>query len=78
VKVECPVCGVEGFLEVRGNSQRVLHYKSFVNGRRVYERHPLGINGNQTMGINKPDSVFLTQNMEPRAGFGPATATLPR
>ena len=53
MKVECPVCGVQGFLEIRGNSQRVCHYKGMVDGKRVYERHPIGNNGNQSMGINK-------------------------
>jgi hypothetical protein len=47
MKVVCPVCGVEGILEVRGNSQRVLHYKGFVNGRRLYERHAV-----KSMGVN--------------------------
>lgn len=44
MKVDCPVCGVEGHLQVRENSQRVLHYKGFVNGKRVYERRRMEIN----------------------------------
>ena len=48
MKIECPVCGIEGFLEVRGNSRRVVHYRGFSDGKRVYERHSvgMGINGN--------------------------------
>ena len=61
MKVVCPVCGVEGILEVRDNSRRVLHYKGFVNGRKVYEKHKVeavmgvndGSNGNKSMGIKK-------------------------
>lgn len=36
------------FLEVRGNSQRPLHYKGFIDGKRVYEKHKVvGVNGNK-------------------------------
>ena len=65
MKVECPVCHVQGILEVRGNSQRVLHYRGFINGKRLYERHPLGINGNngnKSLGINKAINNVIIQN----------------
>jgi hypothetical protein len=65
MKVECPVCYKEGILEVRGNSQRVLHYRGFVNGKRIYERHPLGVNGNngnKSLGINKAINNVIIQN----------------
>lgn len=39
MKIQCPVCGIEGSLEVRGNSKRVSHYKGYVNGKSVYVRH---------------------------------------
>ena len=39
MKVVCPVCGRMGFLEVRGNSGRVVHYVGFHEGKRIYERH---------------------------------------
>jgi len=41
MKVECPVCSRMGILEQRGNSSRVLHYKGFFNGKRVYEKHSI-------------------------------------
>jgi len=50
MKVECPVCGVQGILEQRGNSSRVLHYKGFFNGKRVYEKHSIKMG---VMGINR-------------------------
>ena len=54
-KIFCPVCGIQGFLEKRGNSLRVKHYKGYFNGKRVYETHniskSMGINGNQSLGI---------------------------
>ena len=52
MKVLCSVCNVEGILEQRGNSQRVLHYRGFINGKRMYEKHNLTPNnGNKTLGI---------------------------
>ncbi len=63
MKVFCPVCNVEGILEQRGNNKRVIHYKGFLNGKRIYEKHSLGINtqginiseiGNKKVGINTP------------------------
>ena len=39
MKIECPICGVQGFLEVIGNYARVKHYKGFINGKGVYEHH---------------------------------------
>lgn len=53
MKVQCPVCGIEGILETRGKSQRVLHYQGFINGKRIYEKHTIsGVNGNNFQGIN--------------------------
>ena len=59
MKVKCPICGIEGFLEKRGNSYRIKHYKSYINGKRKYIVHSLKKEqlqlitnfGNQTMGI---------------------------
>jgi hypothetical protein len=64
VKVECPVCGIQGFLEVRGNSQRVPHYRGLIDGKRVYEKHSMGImgiNGNKQMGINSSEISFFNE-----------------
>ena len=44
------------------DSKRVLHYKEFLNNKRIYEKHSLEINrrvnvgeiGNKSMGINSP------------------------
>jgi hypothetical protein len=52
MKVLYPVCNIEGILEQRGNSQRVLHYKGFINGKRMYEKHNLTPNnGNKSLGV---------------------------
>ena len=49
MKVLCPVCGVEGILEQRGNSSRVVHYE-WVHGRRIFRKHTVKVNGNSSMG----------------------------
>ena len=70
VKILCPVCSIEGILEVRGNSKRVIHYKGFLNNKRVYEKHSLGSNtlginngenGNKPLGINSPELSSIHQ-----------------
>jgi hypothetical protein len=62
LKAKCPTCGIEGFLEQRGNRYRIKHYAGYVGNQRMYLIHSvnkefnpiLGINGNQTLGTNKP------------------------
>ena len=74
MKVLCPVCGVEGILEQRGNSSRVLHYKGFFDGKRVYERHAAkmgvndGSNGNKQMGINTGALGIFNENKQDSRG----------
>ena len=77
MKIECPICGVIGILEVRGQSQRVLHYKGFVDGKRVYEKHPVmgvnGSNGNKSLGVNRAANGILSENGAPPKGLEPLT-----
>jgi len=62
MKVLCPVCHEQGILEVRGNSQRVSHYKGFIDGKRVYEKHTvMGVNGNKSLGIRKVDNRVILE-----------------
>ncbi len=73
---------------MRGSTRRFKHYSGYFGGKRVYTIHTLaivdndqnatmGINFGNQLGINRPDlSRFAA--LEPRAGFGPATITLPR
>jgi hypothetical protein len=68
LKVLCPVCGVEGILEQRGNSARILHYRGFFDGKRMHERHAVkmgvndGSNGSKQMGINKGGMGISSDN----------------
>jgi hypothetical protein len=56
--------GVEGFLEQRDNNHRIKLYIGYDGNQRKYlfhevKRefiHTVGINGNQSLGINKPES----------------------
>jgi len=62
---------VDGIFEVSGNSKRVIHYKGFIDKKRVYVKYslgisPMGINGNKSvetgrkvLGINKPDTSSI-------------------
>jgi hypothetical protein len=62
MKAKCPTCGIEGFVEQRGNSYRIKHYAGYNGNQRKYVIHTLskdfinilGINGNQNLGITDP------------------------
>ncbi len=45
MKVECPVCNLQGLLQQRGNSSRIQHYVGYKDGKRVYLYHKLEVNG---------------------------------
>ena len=63
MKVECPICGVMGHLQVRGQSARVGHFQGYEGNTRIVEWHKVDasnldsvINGNhsnQSLVINK-------------------------
>ena len=77
MKVLCPICHVEGILEVRGRSQRVLHHRGSVDGKRVYERHALGVsdgsNGSKLVGLNNVGNEVIWKNRAPPIGLEPMT-----
>ena len=65
MKFKCPICNAEGFLQIRGSSARVQHYKGFINGKRKYEYHKipkelipsiLEVNPSKTMEVKKPEN----------------------
>ena len=71
MKVKCPICGIEGFLEKRGNSYRIKHYKGYVNGKRKYVVHSIKKEqlqlipkiGNQSMGIKTLNLASEVENL---------------
>ena len=63
MKIKCPVCGIQGFLQRRGNSFRVQHYIGYRNGKRKYTYHKvpseiakklMEVHGSKSMEVNKP------------------------
>ncbi len=63
MKVTCPSCGQIGVLEVRGQSQRVVHYE-YVGGKRVFVKHRVvmgTVDGNMgtQMGTEKSNTAFF-------------------
>jgi hypothetical protein len=79
LKVKCPTCGIQGFIEQRGNSYRIKHYVGYDGNQRKYLIHKLnedyidsmGINGNQNMGINNPNLGSFSESLVRSLGFGP-------
>lgn len=78
MKVKCPICDVEGFIEQRGNNYRIKGYVGYNGNQRKYLMHTVdkecldsvGINaenGNQYMGINLKDSSL---NSEAKGAVG--------
>ena len=60
VMVECPVCGVKGHLQVRGNSARVGHYVGCSGSTRMVEWHTVDasvITGNHSSVIRAVAAV---------------------
>jgi hypothetical protein len=70
MKIQCPVCGLKGHLQVRGNSARVQHYKGYENGKRKYIWHKiegelleyLVVTGSKSLVVNNPDLYPVAQN----------------
>ncbi len=84
MKIECPKCGIIGFLQKRGNSFRVQHYKGLVNDKRIYRYHALKsqdlklleVNGSKKLEVKNPKKFFIPHFQAGRVGFEPTTPTL--
>ena len=82
MKATCSICGKIGVIEQRGKSVRLVHYE-YLDGKRVFVKHTIGMgtDGNRMgtkVGTEKTETVIFKGHVEPPAGFGPATITLPR
>ena len=66
MKVRCPICGIQGYLEKHGRRYRIRHYVGFKENKRIYQYHyinedqlaNLGITldiGYKSKGINKTE-----------------------
>ena len=82
MKIECPVCHVQGVLQQRGRSRRVQHYVGFENGRRIYLYHKVkgmevsGSNGSKSVEVNKACSDIFNGIVAGGVGFEPTTPNL--
>ena len=72
-KIECPVCGIEGHLQIRGNSARIGHYRGYRDKTRIVEWHKVNIetlsmviNGNQPVVNKNPKIIPESQLDQPR------------
>jgi hypothetical protein len=79
MKIECPICHVEGVLQQRGNSYRVQHYQGFENGKRIYLYHKvegMEVNGSKSgsnVEVKKTDSSIFHDKEAGPTGIEPAT-----
>ena len=73
MKIQCPVCHVEGVLQVRGKSARVQHYQGFENGKRIYLYHKMEVNGSKFLEVKKTGNAIILENVAPPIGFEPMT-----
>ena len=39
MKIDCPICGKMGFVQVRGKNVMIQHYQGFEGGKRIYQYH---------------------------------------
>ena len=70
-KIECPICGISGFLQVRGTNVMVQHYPGFKDNKRIYTYHKvpyslfenLQVNASKTKQVNEPNTISISKNM---------------
>jgi hypothetical protein len=62
MKAVCSVCGNVGILEVRGNSQRIVHYR-YVDGKRTFTKHlvNIGTDDGNSVGTENPLVNFSSE-----------------
>jgi len=72
----CPVCGVEGLLQQRGNSKRIQHYTRCKDGKRTFTYHKIETNGNNTLETKTLRLSFNKGRMADGEGFEPSTPNL--
>jgi hypothetical protein len=73
MKIRCPICGIDGLLQQRGNSYRVQHYQGYENGKRLYLYHKVEVNGSKLLEVKKAKNELISGNVAPPIGFEPMT-----
>ena len=72
----CPVCGIEGLLQQRGNSKRIQHYTRHTNGKRTFIYHKIETNGNNALETKTLKIKLNNRFRAGREGFEPSTSSL--
>jgi hypothetical protein len=70
MKVECPICGVIGHLQVRGQSARVGHCLGYDGRTRIVERHRINVH-HLNLVINSLKSTAFSLNKSLRRDLDP-------
>ena len=76
MKMICPVCGVEGFLQQRGNSRRIQHYIGYKSGKQIVTYHKLELNGSESVEVKTLKLNFKSRREAGPTGIEPATPGL--
>ena len=76
MKALCPVCNIEGFLQVRGSNAMIQHYVGFKDGKRIYQYHKvdaqaLQVNASKPLQVKTVDLSCETAKGVRRVGFEP-------
>ena len=72
MKILCPACGMEGYLQKRGNSLRIQHYLEYTNGKRMYKYHKISreyldsleVNESKTAEVRNTGIILKSNNMD--------------
>ena len=76
MKMLCPVCGIEGFLQQRGNSRRIQHYAGYREGKQSFTYHKLELNGSESVEVKTIRLGLDNKLMVGSMGFEPMTSSL--
>ena len=80
MKIECPVCGIVGYVEKRGNSVRIKHYEGMQDNTRKYVIHSLSRDQFSLLGIDsnceEEHSDFIGNKWESTVGINNLKSSL--
>jgi len=68
MKVLCPICGIMGSMQKRGNSVRVGHYKGYREETRIIEWHATTLQAIEMVNNTMVNNGYQTHNLENKNG----------
>ena len=66
MKIDCPICGKMGFVQVRGKNVMIQHYQGFEGGKRIYQYHKVPYEQFQELQVNATASKESTSKLQVR------------